>query len=254
MRQELVTTVAELTMNVVTFIDGVRQSGPEQADFIELVKLGREFYPYPDGKGIAFAPSRFVGYKDNNLENHRLLKSNKIAHGGPTTRAITKALRANKPEHDAYLESCLADYKVRIGVKISKREQHKFWRVPLVDRAIDQLNSAFDDINPSNDENDDPRYRELMSRVYKRDARVRQEVLKRAAGKCEYKKCVPFTSKSGLPYLEAHHIVSLAASGDDDKSNVIALCANHHREAHSGKNWDALNAEFLKILERLGCR
>jgi HNH endonuclease len=254
MRQELVATEAEILMNVVTFIDGVRQPGPDQSDFIEMVKLGREFYPYSDGKGIAFAPSRFVGYRNNNLENHRLLKSNKIANGGPTTRAITKALRTAKPEADPYLEKCLAEYKVRVGAKISRKEQHKFWHVPLVDRAIVQLDSAMDDINLSNDRNDDPRYRELMSRAYRRDSKVRDQVLQRASGRCEYGACVPFISRSGRPYLEAHHVVSLAADGDDAISNVIALCANHHRESHSGENWEALNAEFLTILERLGCR
>ena len=34
-------------------------------------------------------------------------------------------------------------------------------------------------------------------------------------------------------------------------SNVIALCANHHREAHYGENAEALEMDFINVLRNL---
>ena len=35
-------------------------------------------------------------------------------------------------------------------------------------------------------------------------------------------------------YLETHHVIPLANDGADSIDNVIALCANCHREGHHG--------------------
>lgn len=124
--------------------------------------------------------------------------------------------------------------------------------VRIGDHAANAKRSAINDLDQSEIGNDSPKYRELMARAFKRDDRVRRAVLKRAAGKCEFKKCVPFTSKKGIPYLESHHVVHLSAQGKDKIDNVIALCASHHREAHFGEKWESLNEEFLKILSKIG--
>lgn len=118
--------------------------------------------------------------------------------------------------------------------------------------------SAIDDVNQSDDENDDPKYLYIMeeSRGVVRDYNVRSRVLKRAKGLCEYgsiqldeAKCNTFIKRDGNSYLEAHHILKLSDAGKDEDSNVIAICANHHREAHSGKNWEALNEKFQEIVD-----
>ena len=73
---------------------------------------------------------------------------------------------------------------------------------------------------------------------FKRNALVILEVLDRANGYCERcKKQGPFLKdKNGKPYLEVHHIISLADNGDDTIENTLALCANCHRHAHHGKS------------------
>lgn len=84
--------------------------------------------------------------------------------------------------------------------------------------------------------------------VFKRDQKVRKFVLNRANGKCEYCGELGFELKGKKNYLETHHIISLASQGSDTITNVIALCPNHHREAHFGKNAEELEKEFLDIL------
>lgn len=82
-----------------------------------------------------------------------------------------------------------------------------------------------------------PKTRIVSTRVHERNADVIAEVLHRARGTC---KCcgqkAPFKrSPDGEPYLEVHHIVPLAADGEDTVENAVALCPNCHRNEHHGK-------------------
>jgi hypothetical protein len=48
---------------------------------------------------------------------------------------------------------------------------------------------------------------------------------------------VGFVRPDGRPYCEAHHVqpVSLMLTGSLAASNIMVLCANHHRQAHYGR-------------------
>ncbi|APG62653.1 hypothetical protein LPB140_07470 [Sphingorhabdus lutea] len=265
MRDKLVETKAEIIDNVNTFLDGIYSNSDDKEDFRKMVKRGVDFYPIQNGYNFDFAPSRFIGYANNDLENHRLLKKDiknnntsvggrktTTADGRKTTTAINKVLDP-KAIHNEFLKSELVAFGNRIGTKIDNRK-HKFWTSPTVRRSIKSLkslDSAVDDINDSEVGNNSPEYIRRMAGSYVRDPEVRRQVLSRANGVCEYEGCVPFMNINGQLYLEAHHIISLAEQGEDKISNVIALCPNHHREAHFGEKWESLQDEFKKILERL---
>jgi 5-methylcytosine-specific restriction protein A len=89
--------------------------------------------------------------------------------------------------------------------------------------------------------------------VYARSRDVRDYVLKRADGKCEG--CgdpAPFTTATGRPYLEAHHIRRLSDGGPDDPRHVAGICPNCHRRAHYAADRVAFNgslADKVKALE-----
>lgn len=83
---------------------------------------------------------------------------------------------------------------------------------------------------------------------YARDPKVRSAVEIRAKGKCELCCKQGFARPDGSFYLETHHIIALAKDGADRVTNVIALCAEHHREAHFGAARDDLEKKMvLKI-------
>ena len=47
---------------------------------------------------------------------------------------------------------------------------------------------------------------------------------------------IGFLKKNGEPYVEAHHVmpVSTQEIGSLSASNVMTVCANHHRQLHYG--------------------
>lgn len=112
----------------------------------------------------------------------------------------------------------------------------------------DAINDIFPDINAIGSENVESIYR--LGKLYKRDQKVRDFVLKRANNRCEYCGEYGFQKPDKSYYLETHHIIALANDGCDKVSNVIALCPNHHREAHFGVHGDELEQEMMEIVRK----
>lgn len=81
-----------------------------------------------------------------------------------------------------------------------------------------------------------PKRIRVYSYTYRRNPDIVVETLLRANGVCEScKQPAPFLRASdGTPFLEVHHIKSLADGGEDTLENVLALCPNCHREKHYG--------------------
>lgn len=81
-----------------------------------------------------------------------------------------------------------------------------------------------------------PQKIKTISMVFQRNPDVVAEVLFRANGYCENcRNPAPFTRRTdGSPYLEVHHIKSLAEGGEDTIKNATALCPNCHRKTHYG--------------------
>ncbi len=86
---------------------------------------------------------------------------------------------------------------------------------------------------------------------YLRDPKVREAVLQRANGTCEYCGQLGFTKPDGTRYLESHHVIALANDGEDRLTNVIALCPNDHREAHFGAKCEQIEQEMVQKLSEI---
>jgi 5-methylcytosine-specific restriction enzyme A len=111
--------------------------------------------------------------------------------------------------------------------------------------------SAIDDLDPLPIGNQQPERTAYSGTFIVRDDRVRLAVIERANGKCEHCGELGFRKPDGTHYVEAHHIISLAEQGPDTLDNVIALCPNHHRQAHYGADCEELEAEFKIKLARI---
>lgn len=74
----------------------------------------------------------------------------------------------------------------------------------------------------------------------------------RAKGICDL--CgeeAPFKDKSGRPYLESHHVITLAEDGPDAIYNTVAICPNCHRKIHVLNNKEDMTKLTKVILKYL---
>jgi hypothetical protein len=110
--------------------------------------------------------------------------------------------------------------------------------------------SAIDDLDELNG-SETPERNGYFGEWFVRDGKIRAEVLRRAEGRCEHCGAIGFQTYGGKIYLEAHHIISLAKQGPDTLDNVIALCPNHHRQAHFGDDREELEAQFKIKLAKI---
>lgn len=98
-----------------------------------------------------------------------------------------------------------------------------------------------------------PEVKERLSKTVERGPIGR--LVKKATGfKCQL--CdglglnpIGFRKKNGEPYVEAHHVmpVSKREVGSLSASNVMTLCANHHRETHYGAIDVVINATTFNL-------
>ncbi len=96
-----------------------------------------------------------------------------------------------------------------------------------------------------------PERREVTAQIFDRSPIVRNNVLLRANGRCEWCGQSGFLMTDGGVYLETHHIIPLCEKGPDIETNVTALCPNHHREAHYGKTKEAMRKELTERVRKL---
>lgn len=99
---------------------------------------------------------------------------------------------------------------------------------------------------------DRPRTKTTTTQSYERDPKIKAWVLLNAKGVCEGCNCAaPFHFPNGNPFLEVHHVITLAENGPDTCWNAVALCPNCHRKAHfSSDRIEFTNSLYQKI-ERL---
>ncbi len=92
----------------------------------------------------------------------------------------------------------------------------------------------------------------ISGKVFVRNPAVRRRVLIRAQGKCEFCSSPGFVTSDGRIFLETHHVIALSENGADSCGNVVALCPNHHREAHHGQNGPVMRDALLGHTEGRG--
>ncbi|MGY6037608.1 HNH endonuclease [Aeromonas sp. AE23HZ002T15] len=107
-----------------------------------------------------------------------------------------------------------------------------------------------DPLPPAGIQDPKPLYSAATS--YARDPKVKAWVLMTAAGLCECcDKPAPFTTTTGAPFLEVHHLRTLADGGSDTIGNTVALCPNCHRALHYGADQGVLREALYQKLVRL---
>lgn len=90
-----------------------------------------------------------------------------------------------------------------------------------------------------------PTIKQQETREYDRSPKIRDYIKKRSGGYCEgCGEPAPFESKTGEPYLHAHHVDELSRGGSDTIDSLVALCPNCHYRVHHGKDGEEYNEQL----------
>lgn len=82
-------------------------------------------------------------------------------------------------------------------------------------------------------ETDNVYTKEVKTTYRERNQYIAEYTKERAKGICDLcGKEAPFKDKNGRPYLESHHVITLAENGPDAIYNTVAICPNCHRKIH----------------------
>jgi putative restriction endonuclease len=134
----VVTDINQIYENIAELERG--RLSEESSDFDEyrsLIKKGTCFVPYSSPEGVAFAPSRFVGYIQNSLATH---SGNPDRDGRVTNSALSKVFSI-RPLSDAGLESRYLSFCERLDIKASATGafgvSRKYWAIPEVMELLD---------------------------------------------------------------------------------------------------------------------
>jgi len=100
---------------------------------IDLVRNGKSIVVANFGDKLAFAPSRFLGYRNNDIDQH--IKKRSKRDGKKTNPAIGKALGFDKSSNEA-AESAFLLYCKSLG-STPPKNQRKYWLLPDAIELVD---------------------------------------------------------------------------------------------------------------------
>jgi hypothetical protein len=122
-----VSNLAQIVKNFRELERGRKTNSELFSEYASLIQRGTCFVPYKSKTGIAFAPSRFVGYAENKLASH----ARNFSRDGRVTTAALSEIFGSSPTVNAALEEAYCTFCQSIGVKPRKSGNfgvpRKYW-------------------------------------------------------------------------------------------------------------------------------
>ncbi len=234
----LIENVSELMVNlfqVDTYLNS--DNDVEYNEITTLIKRGTDFVVYKSNSDYHFAPSRFIGYLNNDLMTH--LVKNNGKDGRDTTpcinRILSKSCKKDKIWEDKFLEFCQ-----KLGVQPSNKTNRKYWILDDIHNETYCKKYCEGDVQKA------------LVNKYERNSVARRECIEIFGYKCQV--CgMDFEKKYGSigrGYIHVHHIVPLSKIGKgyqvNPKTDLITVCANCHAMLHRKVGGKILTIEELK--------
>lgn len=235
-KQPLVSSKEEIIHNLIIveqYLNGNSQEAKER--MYKLIKRGRNFVAYKIEGEYHFAPSRFIGYQECNLDRH---EENASKDGRETSQRLRRKSLLGTDVEDKKCENSLKRQCKEVGLELNKY-RHTFWLLDEnIQREVDaaKLDSEFPE----------GKIKEEKHKIHERNtAKIQQaklEYLKKNGAVCQI--CgFDFKRKYGdvgADFIEAHHTKPVSEMKEGEKTNVKDLafvCANCHRMLHRRRPW-----------------
>jgi 5-methylcytosine-specific restriction protein A len=230
-------SVEDLKQNL-SKVESYLVSESNDDDFEEMcdyIKRGHNLVAYLVGEEYHFAPSRFVGYKNNSLSKH---KNNRLQHlvtGTETDKVINQILRKHTVSDD--MESKYQKFCKSLHIEPDNRTR-KYW-------CLDN------DVMPDLQETFEEGTAKLRTHIhYERNKAARDKCIAINGAVCkicgmDFEKVY---GEVGKGYIQVHHIVPISESEGthniDPEKDLIPVCANCHCMLHR-----LYNGKFTTIKE-----
>lgn len=221
----------ELIKNLDTVESYLNGDNDEVVEIMaELIRKGKNFVAYNFNGSTHFAPSRFVGYKDNTIRKH--FKKDNGKHGTYTSKRLRRSDILGIDRPDPALQTEWESYCRECGVEPTKGTK-TFWRLSDYEAKVASINEFAEG----------KRYytRHLAyERNHKAIQQAKENYLNQHGSVCQI---CGFNfhatyGEVGRNYIEAHHTkpVSEMKEGDVTRVEDLAMvCANCHRMLHRKK-------------------
>lgn len=243
---ELIENLDDLKDNLLileSYLD-LEYSEREQNFAYSLIQNGKNLVAYKIQNEYHFAPSRFIGYKLNNIDKHN---KNELKDGRDTTPVINK-LNDEKLSFNEDLENAYISYCNSLGIDIYHNKR-QYWMFNFTGTSFEKL------INTK--EYKEGRIFYAKHKRRERNRKLVEDAKNRFRAKndnrlfCEI--CsFNFQEIYGIDYIEVHHRKAIADMKDDEVTNVedvSLVCPNCHRIIHSKTPHFTIN-EVKKIIEK----
>lgn len=232
-----VENVTEIKENIATLEKGLTSDDEEvRSAYAKLIKKGVCFIAYEIEHEIRFAPSRFVGYKNNYAGKINSLQLD----GRQTNKRIIEILELPLTTSPS-LENQLNLFCNNLNLEHTSAFNNpvKFWQL--------NLPTDFNDNNLLTGEFPEGKLVERSHKSRERDSRVidmAKHNFKIRFGKLYCQICkFDFEEKYGdlgKDFIEGHHTIAVSEMPPGHKTvpdNIAMLCSNCHRMVHKKRPW-----------------
>lgn len=247
---ELISNIDELIQNIETVESYINEdASQEQYDSMAAyIKRGHNFVAYKVDEKWHFAPSRFVGYKQNNLELHEEYCDNNLVSGTKTDdRLNSRLIFGAEKQPNTRLDSNYKKFCKWLNVNPEKRIR-SFW---VLDKDIV---SEFVCTTPFFEGSVSIRQHKQRERNRK-VVREAKRLFKQKNGHLYCQICGIDFEKTygsiGKDFIEAHHNMPLAADNKEHEvkaEDFTMVCSNCHSMLHKVVDGKSPTKEQLRKL------
>lgn len=220
---------------VESYLSG-KSSTELRSAMVELIRRGNNFICYQvEGSedSVHFVPSKYIGYKDNEIVKHFNNRSSHTITGTETDVRLDRIL-GNKGE-DAELCKKYHEYCLGLGIpkeKLTKRK-HKFWIFSEIFHL--SASEADNDVEVSEGVG-----KEVLHKIRERNRAIIKQKKASVRGNLRCEVCgFLFTEKYGKlgeNFIEVHHVKPISEMKEGEKTrleDLILICSNCHSMIHS---------------------
>jgi len=241
---EFVESINEASLNAQAF-SGVG----EAPDSIANRNFNRFFHWYYFSNLGLFAPSKFIGYKNTNLDNYR-----SEGTGTDTQRVLSQWFTKVDVGTEKYdqLKDMLEEFAASLGKTISKKTFEGTGGIYLL--SEEYAGTDYPDELPRSGIREGA-LRQVTVNAYERSPRARAECIEHYGAKCsvcdfDFEKI--YGKELGAGFIHVHHILDIAHIGEEYEVDPIEdlrpVCPNCHAMLHKRK--PAIHPDELQRIVR----